>query len=455
MSSSHNVTDDTDGAGSLGVSRSEASERPNIVMVSVDSLRADHCGFLGDTRGLTPMMDRLAAEGVAYENAIAPGPQTFSSMPAVFTGHPRQSTALESYPQASHWERRLAAIADHFRLTRSLPERLQALGYETAGVTPNPWTTAEAGFDRGFDHFDDCSTADSGGIFDTVLDRLPGLDTDTRAVQLAVNMVAGSEFFAQWETLIESVRRFHDTLSEPYFLWVFVLDTHFPFLPSRRHREEQSLFGTYYGAYRSAEPMRGNAEQMTERALRSVKRSYRDTVRATDTFLRQLQSDLAADDPVMIVHADHGESFGDHDNYGHHHREVFEENVHVPYLIHNAGLSETVGAPTSLTSLPETTLAIAEGTFDPSIISSTPVIATSECGTHRAVRGPRYKYIESNGTHALFDLDADPKEEHPIADAVPEQTRQFQQRLRSHDRHLAELRRLGHAATRVVADRPV
>lgn len=455
MKLGHDVTDDTDSSSSFGVSRSEASERPNIVMVSIDSLRADHCGFLGDTRGLTPTMDRLAAEGVAYENAIAPGPQTFSSMPAIFTGHPRQSTTLESYPQASHWERRLAAIANHFRLTRSLPERLQALGYETAGVTPNPWTTAEAGFDRGFDHFDDCSTADSGGIFDTVLGWLPGVDTDTRAVQLAVNMVAGSEFFAQWETLIESVRRFHDTLSEPYFLWVFVLDTHFPFLPSRRHREEQSLFGTYYGAYRSAEPMRGNAEQMTARALRSVKRSYRDTVRASDTFLRQLQSDLAADDPVIIVHADHGESFGDHDNYGHHHREVFEENVHVPYLIHNAGSSDTVSAPTSLTSLPETTLAIAKGTFDPSITSSTPVITTSECGTHRAVRGPRYKYIESDGAHALFDLDADPREEHAIADAVPEQTRQFQQRLRSHDRHLAELRRLGRATTRVVADRTV
>jgi len=455
MSLGHNVTDDADSAGPLGLSRAEATERPNIVMVSIDSLRADHCGFLGDTRGLTPTMDRLAAEGVAYENAIAPGPQTFSSMPTIFTGHPRQSTTLESYPQASHWERRLAAIADHFRLTRSLPERLQALGYETAGVTPNPWTTAEAGFDRGFDHFDDFSTADSGGILDTVLGRLPGVDTDTRAVQLALNMVAGSEFFAPWETLIESIRRFHDTLSEPYFLWVFVLDTHFPFLPSRRHREEQSLFGTYYGAYRSAEPMRGNAEQMTERALRSVKRSYRDTVRASDAFLAQLQSDLAADDPVMIAHADHGESFGDHDNYGHHHREVFEENIHVPYLIHNAGRTETISDPTSLTSLSETTLAIAKGTFDTTITSGTPAIAASECGTHRAVRGPRYKYIESDGTRALFDLETDPVEEHAIADAAPEKTRQFQQRLRRRDRHQAELQRLRRATTCVVNDRSV
>ena len=428
------------------------TDRPNIVMVSIDSLRADHCGFLGDDRGLTPTMDRLATEGVAYETAIAPGPQTFSSMPEVFTGGPRPPTSLTSYPQASHWERRLAAIDTHLSRNASLPERLAARGYETAGITPNPWTAAAAGFDRGFDHFEDVSTSDSSGWLAALAERLPKVDTDARPVQLVLNMAAGSEFFAQSETLNRQIKQVRRRLSEPYFLWVFVLDTHFPFLPSRRQREEQSLLGTYYSAYRSSEPMRGNAEGMSDRVRRSVLRSYRDTVRTSDAFLDRLRSELAADDPVLLVHSDHGESFGDHDNYGHHHRELYEENVHVPYLIHNAGISTTVTAPTSLRSIPETAVAIAEGTFSPGTDSDRWAIATSECGTHRAVRGSRYKYIESEGDGELFDLDADPDETENIAGEVPEQSRRLHRQLRRREAHTTETRRLQRATSRVVAN---
>ncbi|MEF8902078.1 MAG: sulfatase-like hydrolase/transferase, partial [Halovenus sp.] len=61
----------------------------NIVLVSIDSLRADHCGFMGYGKETTPNLDRLAREGVVFENAIAPGPATAQSMPAIFTGlHP-------------------------------------------------------------------------------------------------------------------------------------------------------------------------------------------------------------------------------------------------------------------------------------------------------------------------------------------------------------------------------
>ena len=427
-------------------------DSPNLVMVSIDSLRADHCGFLGDDRGLTPTMDSLAAEGVAYETAITPGPQTFSSMPTVFSGRPRPPTTLESYPQESHWERRLAAIDDHLRHNPTLPERLAARGYETAGVTPNPWTTPAAGFDRGFDIFEDFSTGDSESWLAGLAERVPGVDTDARPVQLVLNMASGSEFFAQWETLATEIQRVRSQLSEPYFLWVFILDTHFPFVPARQHREEGSLLGTYYSAYRSSEPMRGNATGMSDRVRRSVLRSYRDTVRASDAFLGWLRSELAADDPVMIVHADHGESFGDHGNYGHHHREVYEENVHVPYLIANARETATVSEPTSLSSIPETALALTTGEFDPTDGSDRPPIATSECGTHRAVRGSRYKYIESDGDQLLFDLDADPTEQENVADAVPQQVEQLRRRLRQRKQHNVETIEIRRATNKLLTN---
>jgi arylsulfatase len=426
---------------------------PNIVLVSIDSLRADHCGFLGDDRGLTPTMDALADEGVAYERAVAPGQQTFSSMPAVFTGRPRPPTTLERYPQDSHWERRLAAIDEHLGRYALLSERLRERGYDTAGITPNPWTSTASGFDRGFDRFLDYSGTEADSWPRTIVDRVPGIDADTRPVELVLNMLSGSEFFARWETLYEDIQRTREQLSEPYFLWTFILDTHFPFIPGRAHRREQSLLGTYYSAYRSSEPMRGNGGDMPDRVRRSVERSYRDTVRASDAFIDRLQSDLAADDPVLMVHADHGESFGEHGEYGHHHRGVYQENVHVPYFIHNAGVTETVDAPTSLTSIVDTALGIArDGTFDPASEVTPYAIATSESGTNRAVTGRRYKLVEHGDDRLLFDLDRDPDERTDLSRVLPGRCRELRQQLDRFDRHITGTNRL-HRATKALASR--
>lgn len=428
-----------------------ASDR-NIVLVSIDSLRGDHCGASGGYQGLTPTMNALAKEGVNFENAVAPGPQTFSSMPAVFTGRQRPPTTLDEYPQDSHWGRRLAPIEDHIRRFESLAERLQRWGYETAGVSPNPWTSTATGFDRGFDHFVDFSEGGTDGILHAIAERIPGVDTDSRQVTLALNLLSGSEFFSQWETLYGEIQQTRARLTEPYFLWVFILDTHYPFVAARPHRREQSLLGTYTSAYRSSGAMRGNSDGMSEAVRESVKRSYRDTVRASDAFLERLHADLSEDDPVFVVHSDHGESFGDHGNYGHHHREVYEENVHVPYFVHNAGVNATVSDPTSLSTIYDTVLDIArDGTFDPAAVGTPFAIASSECGTNRTVRGRRFKYMESDDEKLLFDLKSDPGERTDVSRAYPEVCKILETELRRFDGHVDEIERIHRASSTLAA----
>lgn len=423
-----------------------SSDSRNIVLVSIDSLRGDHCGYLGDERGLTPTMDRLAEAGVAYETAVAPGPQTFSTLPAIMTGQKRPPTSLEEYPQESHWGRRLAAIDEHLRNHATLAEHLQEVGYETAAITPNPWTSAAAGFDRGFDVFEDFSKSDSTGLGRTIVGRLPVVHADSRPVELVLNMLSGREFFAEWGSLTERIEKAREQLTEPYFLWVFILDTHFPFLPSRTHREEQSALGMYYSTYRSASAMRGNGGTVSEHVRQSVMRSYRDTIRASDAFLDYLLAEVAEDDPALLVHSDHGESFGDHGNYGHHHRDVFEENIHVPYVVHNAGASTDIDAPTSLSSIYDTTLEIARnGTFEPTATTERGVVAASECGTNRAVRGNRFKYLEQGDDHRLFDLERDPGELRNIAGDRPRRCREFRRVLSEFDGHTTETRRVQRA----------
>ena len=445
-----------------------SAESRNIVLVSIDSLRADHCGFLGDDRGLTPAMDRLASEGVSYQRAIAPGPQTFSSMPAVFTGQRRRPTTLSEYPQETHWARRLAGITEHLDRYASLAERLRDQGYSTAGISPNPWTSSASGFDRGFDQFVEFANSDAVGWLWNMIGHIPGIDTESRGVALAINLLSGSEFFSQWESMYDDIEQARASLTEPYFLWVFILDCHFPFVPARQHRVEQSTVGTYYSAIRSAEPMRKKGTTMSARARESMLRSYRDTVRASDTFVDTLQTDFADDDPVLFVHADHGESFGEHGNFGHHHRAVYEENIHVPYFVHNAGVQATVDRPTSLTSIYDTALSIARGErFDPDVGAATgptagfeamrngdggetAVVAASECGTNRTLRGSPEKYLSHDGEQAVFNLAVDPDERVNLADENPHRTRELRNRLEQFDDHRVETGRI-HDAVRQLA----
>lgn len=424
-------------------------ERPNVVVVTADSLRADHCGYLGGGE-LTPTLDRMAADGVAVSNAIAPGPQTFSSVPTTFTGRFRDADLFRAQDAEENWKRRLGAISAHLDRHPPIQERLRELGYATAAVTPNPWTAGASGFDRGFDRFLDRSSATPGGRLGALLEALPVIDPDARPVEWALETVTDRSFFARWESFYEDLLAIRDGLEEPYFLWVFLLDTHIPYIAGRAHRTENSLPEMYYAVVRSYPAMRGHTDAPPTHVRPLMERSYRDTVRAVDAFVERLLADLSADDPAVVFHSDHGESFGEHGHYGHHHRRVYEENIHVPYLLYNAGVEGRVDRPVSLATLPDAVLNLArEGTVDPATLASEFVFSTSELDNHRAVRGTRWKYVAETD-EKLFDLSADPDELTNRADDRPDVLARFRRRLAAHDRHVAEGTRLWRAAGELV-----
>jgi arylsulfatase len=427
---------------------------PNIVLVSIDSLRGDHCGYLGDDRGLTPAMDALAGDGIAFSNAIAPGPQTFSSMPVAFTGEYRPPDSLSTTNGATHWERRMRAIDHHVSRYETIPERLKRRGYTTAGFSPNPWTSELSGFDRGFDHFVDFSEADgdSNRTIDRFATRVFGENPDRKSFELAKDMLTGSSFFAQWNSFYEDVLETVERLPEPYFLWVFLMDTHFPFMTTREHRVEQGALGMYYSTFRSQGAMRGTSDSMSPRAIDATKRSYRDTVRAADAFLDAVTRDLIHDDPVTVVHSDHGESFGDHGNFGHHHRQVFEENVHVPFLVHGLDVPRRVDDPISLGALPDILDSIAAtGSFDPEDHVADAVFTASEAGRFRAARDERFKFADDDGDRRLYDLAVDPLETKDVSNDHEAVRRRLERALRAHDEHVDETARLDNATRELAA----
>src|SRR2546429_6875825 len=131
----------------LGLSPTAAqAEAPNIILITVDTTRADRMGFLGSKLGLTPHLDAIAKRGVVFERAFSQAPLTPVSHATIFTGtYPQFHTVTDfGHPLPS--------------LLPSVPEILQKSGYHTAAfigsLILDPKANMAPGFDRGFDYFD-------------------------------------------------------------------------------------------------------------------------------------------------------------------------------------------------------------------------------------------------------------------------------------------------------------
>lgn len=406
------------------------SSLENIALISIDSLRADHCSFMRRERNTTPTLDRLAADGLVFENAIAPGPRTPSSMPVAFTGQFNEPSTF-SY---GDWGHRYGRISEHLHRYRTLPERLQAAGYTTVGVTLNPWTQQTA-FDTGFDRFVEVTgetvTENGDAPALSVLDSVMGKTGLGKRIDWRLT----KDWFVQWtdyyETIIESL----DGVSEPYFLWVFSLDSHQPYLAPAKYRTESSRFGMYYANVR--ESIGSSAQEDVPDSVQSrLKRAYRDAVRSADGFVDELVEDLTGD-PAVIVHSDHGEAFGEHGYWGHPSK-LYEENIHVPIVVSNGLVRGRVSAPVSLQCLPDLVAAVSSGEiFDPETFTRKYVMAATEGLGSAALRGNRWKYIIDDGDEEVYDLRDDPMETTDLSEIHPELTTRLGQLL-THKRYSAD-----------------
>ncbi|HVS20116.1 MAG TPA: sulfatase, partial [Planctomycetota bacterium] len=308
---------------------------PNVVLVTVDTLRADHLSCYGYERPTSPFLDRLAAAGARCADVTAPASWTKPSTGTILTGlYPSRHGALYhgSSLHLPEGERTLAeAFADH--------------GYVTAGFVANPNIKAVFDFDRGFDQYYDAP----------VQDTLTLASLRTSVFGRMLMRLLRHKFNWNYENDIASMNRevlawLEANHGSRFFLYVHYIDPHDPYDPPARYREEFAR-----GA---------GLALFNERKRRVGIDLYDGEIRYTDDGLRALVETLERhgvwDDTLFVLTSDHGEEFFEHGVLGHGFS-LYQEVVQVPLVLHGPGVAAgtVIEEPVALLDLPATVLDLA------------------------------------------------------------------------------------------------
>jgi arylsulfatase A-like enzyme/cytochrome c-type biogenesis protein CcmH/NrfG len=385
------LTSDAQTAGALAPAHKSSSpgKKPsNIILITLDTTRADRMGFLGSKLGLTPNLDALAKQSIVFTRAYSQVPLTPPSHAAILTG---------TYPQFNHVNDMQDPLAKHLPYA---PEILRAHGYRTAAfigaIVLEPSPPFAVGFDRGFDTYDAGFHSENPG------------DDRYKTVQRR-----GSQVVAH------ALAWLNKNPKGPFFIWIHLYDAHDPYDPPEPYKTR----------YASA-PYDGGI-------------AYEDAV--VGRLLRELKLRGLYDGTIMAVMADHGESLGAHgeDTHG---VFLYDETIRVPLLIKmphaNAG-GERIDNRVELidilpTLLQATSIEIPKEIQGKSLLGlmeranaggnpavdawhDRPAYAQSEYPHNnfgwsalRSLRSEKYLYIQAP-QRELYDETADPGAEHNLA----------------------------------------
>ncbi len=293
----------------LALPRRASGARPNIILITVDSLRADHLGAYGDRRGLTPALDAFAAESSVYESAYAAAPWTLASLGSLFTLQPPSRVGVKAPPgEREPWYWRQAALTATAPL---LSERLRAAGYVTAAEPTNPFLEAARGW-RGFEVWARALPQD-------------GPDWMTRP------KVRGEEVTAGARAWLARNR------AEPFFLWLHYMDPHGPYGAPTAPRTLAARYPQGWAGTEKWETVRRWPDKAKVADYQAFSRAmYAEEVRYLDrclgTLLQELRRGGRWDRSLIVVTADHGEELFEHGGIGHGHS-MHQELLRVPLLI--------------------------------------------------------------------------------------------------------------------------
>lgn len=385
--------------------------RPDVVLVSLDTVRADRLSLYGANRPTSPALDRLGSAAIVFDRAIAAAPWTLPAHASLLSGlYPDRHGAhgaRSRVPAAVPW----------------LPEQFARAGYSTAAFTGGGYVLPEFGFARGFDDY-------------------AARDPAFPSRALAERAADGGRTAAKAERSARERARLLEHLSAPRrgprftFVHSYVAHEYAAAPDDLRalgvaEADVANLAGSTSAADLNLRIQRDPGAR--ERTAAEAEVRYLAGLRAADALVRDVVEALSSggrlEHTVVVVTSDHGEELFERGGFGHG-SSVFEEQVRVPLLIHVPGLaprrvadvvSQVDVAPT-LRALVGLEAGAADGRDLGPLLRGGALLAepalvrgSEQDRVFRALRGSRYKLVaeESDAgpaAAALFDLQADPAE---------------------------------------------
>jgi len=275
----------------------------NLLLVVVDTLRADRLGCYGNSSGMTPCMDALAAEGVLFRKAYAHAPWTLASFASLLTStYPAQHKAGGWVGEFLKLRSDAVTVGDCFR----------AAGSRTGSIVSVDFLTENFGMHKGFD------TVDHDVSRNNHLTRIATRTTDT------------------------ALRWLNKNGEEPFFLMVHYFDPHLVYDPPAEFRAQFALEGdkntkdVIFGEVRDIVAFRQGRLELSGKKIERLEGLHNGEVAYTDRELGRLLDGLAKrgldKNTIVVLTSDHGEEFHDHGGFEHGHT-LYDELLHIPLIV--------------------------------------------------------------------------------------------------------------------------
>ncbi len=268
---------------------------PDLVLFTVDTLRHDTLGFAGDTTAQTPNMDQLAARGVVFEQATTPFPRTTPALASLLTGlRPAHHGSLE--------------VGQPMTSGVPIAVSLQKAGWVGIAASGTPVAGPEQGLAQGFEVFISKEDPRASELVDIVIQATAELPPE-----------------------------------QSVFLWVHVVDPHFPYLPDGATEGPCKELGEKIrdGAQKRG-PMFANHGGVAANALEHCQQLYAGEVSAADSALGELLEGLSAQgrNPIVALSSDHGEHFGEGGLFYEHGPQAHDAVVRIPMVVAGPGVGQ-------------------------------------------------------------------------------------------------------------------
>jgi len=422
------------------------TESPNIIWITLDSVRADHTSMAGYKRDTTPNLKSISEDGIYFENCIAHSRYTHPSSGAILTGKPPSRNTVgfsgEALPDT------VPAVAEIF----------QESGYHTACLSRNSYLSSATGLDRGFDDFEwiSSSTVHKVGLR-TIIKYLLNLRKHSAGLSLD---------FAEYSTpflMNDVAKRWLKSFDEPFFFYLHYNEPHRPYYPPLPYldkftddismsTEEAAKFTMEF--HHNLHEIVAEGCNLSEEEWEAVEAMYDAEIAYTDEMVGKLfdyVQGLNLNDTIVVITADHGELFGEQGMLAH--KVVLDDAVtRVPMVVHGLNIESGEEDLVQHSDVMKTIMGYSG--VDTSEIQGFDLrnekreFAVSQCGpndfdfalkhnpgfdTERyhsssktAVRTREFKYIKSDEKAELFKL---PDEENDVSDKYPEMVEEMDEKL--------------------------